>query len=189
MTAKEIKAEYDKNRRIKHGDDIRKRVNELAIINRNKINEKFKKLYHLNKKSESERKRIYYLNNKEKILLKCKTYRKSNPKEKTGKVSTGNYNITLAERHKNEWLFEEIYLYKLKITDTDGTVFYKHGLSKNMRNRLYHIPYKVDVIEAILMNKYDAIYSEIEMLQNKQKYCPLIKFGGHTECFIEVLTN
>lgn len=188
MTAKEIKAEYDRNRRIKYGNDIRKRVNELAIINRDKINETSKKLYHLNKKSESERKRIYYLNNKEKILLKCKTYRKSNPKEKTGKVSTGNYNITLAERYKDKWLLENLYLYKFKMIDTDGTVFYKHGLSKNIKHRLYYIPYKVDIIETVLMNKYDAVYAEREILKNKTKYCPLIKFGGHTECFLEAFT-
>lgn len=189
MTAKEKKAEYDRNRRFVKKDEISKKGKIYRLANRDKINNYHKELYANNKDSESERKRIYYIENKDKILSRCKNYRDCNPKIKTGKLGTGNYNITLAERYKDEWLFEEIYLYKLKITDTDGTIFYKHGLAKNMRNRLYHIPYKVDVIEAILMNKYDAVYSEIEMLQNKQKYCPLIKFGGHTECFIEVLTN
>ncbi len=144
----------------------------------------FKKYYNKNKEVLANKKREYYLKNKEEILKKQKEYRDCNPKENNRKTGTGNYNITLAERNKEEWLNEELFLYKLKITDIDGTIFYKHGLAKNMRNRLYHIPYEVDVIEAVKMTKYDAIYSEREMLMNKIKYSPLIKFGGHTECFL-----
>lgn len=34
------------------------------------------------------------------------------------------------------------------------------------------------------MKKYDAVYSEKEILKDKISYSPLIKFGGHTECFL-----
>lgn len=185
MTAKEKKAEYDRNRRLENRELVLSISKKYRDKNKDDLNSKAREKYLLNKESESQRKREYYLANKEKIIARCKEYRENNPKEKSGKVGTGNYNITLAERHKEEWLKEELFLYKLKITDTDGTVFYKCGLSKNMRNRLYHIPYDVDVIEAVRMTKYDAIYSERNMLENKIKYSPLIKFGGHTECFID----
>lgn len=185
MTDKEKKAEYDKNRRINNKENILKVAQEYRNNNRELIAEKQRLRYALNKEKESERKRKYYIENKDFVLNKCKQYRSKYPKEKTGKTGTGNYNITLAERHKEEWLKEELYLYKLKITDEDGTIFYKSGLAKNMRNRLYHIPYEVDVIEAVKMNKYDAIYAERKILENTEKYKPLKKFGGHTECFLE----
>jgi len=181
----EKKSEYDRLRRIKKKEEISLKAKKYREENREKLNEDFRKRYAENKEYESDRKRKYYIENKNKILLKCKEYREVNPKEKTGKTGTGNYNITLAERNKKEWLEEELFFYKLKITDTDGTVFYKCGLAKNIRNRLYHIPYKVDVIEAVRMKKYDAIYFEKDILNNKIRYSPLIKFGGHTECFID----
>jgi hypothetical protein len=34
-------------------------------------------------------------------------------------------------------------------------------------------------------SEYDAIYFEKDILNNKIRYSPLIKFGGHTECFID----
>lgn len=189
MTSKEQKAEYDRLRRINNKEKLLKTAQKYREDNKEVIAQKQRLRYNLNREKESERKREYYLKNKNLILTRCKQYREDNPKEKTGKNGTGNYNVTLAERHKEEWLKEELYLYKLQITDTDGTIFFKCGLAKNMRNRIYHIPYQVDIMEAVLMTKYDAVYAEREVLNNKLKYSPLIKFGGHTECFIEVTNN
>ena len=188
MISEEKRIEYNRNRKIKR--DLKLEL--LSEEDKQKLLEEkreyVKNHYYENKKSLLDKKREYYLKNKERILETCKKYRELNPKEKTGLKGTGNYNITLAERHKEEWLNEELYLYKLQITDIDGTIFYKCGLAKNMRNRLYHIPYEVDIIEAVKMTKYDAVYSEKDILKNKIKYSPLIKFGGHTECFIETKT-
>ena len=185
MISEEKRIKYNRNRKLAKekrlallSDDQREAI---AQTNRDNVKDHYLK----NKELLSEKKREYYLKNKDYILDRCEKYRESNPKEKTGKTGTGNYNITLAERYKAEWLNEELFLYKLKITDTDGTVFYKCGLAKNMRNRLYHIPYNVDVIEAIKMTKYDAVYAERNILDSKIKYSPLIKFGGHTECFVD----
>lgn len=185
MISEEKRIEYNRNRKLA-------KEKKINLLNEKQKEEYFESKrqsvrnhYENNKSSLSEKKRKYYLINKDKILENCKKYRTNNPKEKSGNLGTGNYNITLAERHKEQWLKEELFLYRLKITDTDGTIFYKCGLAKNIRNRLYHIPYDVDVIEAVKMTKYDAIYSERDILKNKIKYSPLIKFGGHTECFIE----
>ena len=72
-------------------------------------------------------------------------------------------------------LFLKLYIYK---------VFFKYGLTKNIRNRLYYIPYDVEILELIELNKYDAVYKERELLEKVTSYTPLTKFGGHTECFI-----
>lgn len=185
MISEEKRIKYNRNRKLTKEKKLSllstEQLELIAQKNRNDVKEH----YYKNKELLSEKKREYYLKNKERILEKCKDYRDNNPKEKTGKLGTGNYNITLAERHKEEWLKEELFLYKLKMTDTDGIVFYKCGLAKNMRNRLYHIPYEVDVIEAVKMTKYDAVYAERSILENTLRYRPLIKFGGHTECYVE----
>lgn len=184
MISEEKRIKYNRNRKNAKKEKL-KNFNEEEKLNYIENNRKLvKEHYNNNKEVLALKKREYYLINKQKILKLQKDYRKNNPKEKNGKLGTGNYNITLAERNKEEWLKEDLYLYKLQMTDTDGTIFYKCGLAKNMRNRLYHIPYKVNIIEAILMTKYDAIYSEKEILKNKVSYSPLIKFGGHTECFL-----
>lgn len=170
MTAKEKKALYDK---------------EYKEKNREKKRLQSKKYYEDNKELLSLKKKDYYINNKKHILNRCSNYRENNPKEKTGLTGTGNYNITLAERYKEEWLNIPIFLYKLKTVDFNGKTFYKYGLTKNLKNRLYTIPYNMEVIELHEMNKYDAVYKEKELLEKVTKYKPLTKFGGYTECFIK----
>ena len=184
MTVKEKKAAYDKEYRLKNLEKIK--LKSLEYRNdRKEITKEYQKNYDkLNKEKVSERKRNYYLKNKNKILETCKQYRNNNPKEKSGLKGTGNYNITLAERHKDSWIKIDIFLYKLKMIDTDNQIFYKYGLAKNIKTRLYYIPYEAEVLELTKLNKYEAIYKEKELLSNVNKYIPLIKFGGYTECFI-----
>ena len=185
MTVKEKKAAYDKEYRLKNLEKIKLRALEYSN-NRKDIKKEYQKNYDiLNKEKVAERKRKYYKNNKSKILEACKKYRNNNPKEKSGLKGTGNYNITLAERHKDIWINTKIFLYKLKMTDINNQVFFKYGLTKNIRNRIYGIPYDVEVLELIELNKYDAVYKEKELLEKVISYTPLTKFGGHTECFIK----
>ena len=184
MTVKEKKAEYDKEYRLKNLEKIKTRSLEYRNNRKDITKERWKNYEKLNKDTISEKKKLYYKNNKSKILETCKKYRDNNPKEKSGLKGTGNYNITLAERHRDIWINTKIFLYKLKMTDINNQVFFKYGLTKNIRNRLYYIPYDVEILELIELNKYDAVYKERELLEKVTSYTPLTKFGGHTECFI-----
>ena len=42
----------------------------------------------------------------------------------------------------------------------------------------------LDLSELTMLNKYDAVYKEIEMLNNVEKYIPQKTFGGYNECFV-----
>ena len=142
----------------------------------------------------------YYKNNREGILEGSKIYRERNKEKESlrhkkwyGKaigykpdnwVRPGSYNITLAERHREEWLNESLTVYKLKMRDTDNTVFFKIGLTTNLINRIHKIPYKVEVIKQFKLDKYEAVYFEYNYLQKVNRYKPLKKFRGYTECFI-----
>ncbi len=181
---KEKKSEYDKEYQKINKNKISKIKSEYRNNNKNNLINYNKNYDKLNKEKISERKRLYYLNNKERIIKNSEKYRKENPKIKTNKKGTGNYNITLAERNKEEWLKTEIILYKFKMSEDDGKIFYKYGLTKNIKNRLYHIPYKVEILETFTLDKYTAVYKEKELLTNITSYTPNIKFGGYTECFI-----
>ena len=76
-----------------------------------------------------------------------------------------------------------IYFYHLKLIEDDGFEFYKYGLTKDIKTRLKNIPYNAEVLELTMLNKYDAVYKEIELLNNVEKYIPQKTFGGYTECF------
>jgi len=169
MTAKEKKAEYDKKRKLEKKEEI---------------SEKSKIYYQKNKIKILERERIYRELNKDRINTRKKELRHlkrlENPTDEYIKAS---YNITLAERYKQIWINEELYFYNLKLIEEDGTIFYKYGLTKNIKNRLWKIPYKVEILELALMNKYDAIWLEYNSLKNVNRYVPQKIFKGYTECF------
>ena len=184
MQSKEEKALYDKEYRLKNLEKLKEQSLKYREENKEKLLE-YSKCYEFeNKEIIALKKKEYYLKNKEKILERCKKYRENNPKEKSGLKGTGNYNITLAERHKDIWINTNIFLYKLKMTDINNQIFFKYGLTKNIKNRLYYIPYDVEILELIELNKYDAVYKERELLEKVTSYIPSTKFGGHTECFI-----
>lgn len=174
-------------------------MNKLSKEERRKSNLIAVTKYKASKKGINNIKK-YYRENKEKIILLQKQYRDNNiEKEKERHrvkyankygykpndwVRPGSYNVTLAERHSGEWVQEELTIYKLKIVDIDGTIFYKIGLTTNLTNRLYKIPYNVEIIKSFKMDKYEAVYFEHNYLQNVNKYKPLKSFKGYTECFI-----
>ena len=166
---KEKKRLYDKKRREEIGD---------------KLKEENLKYYYDNKDDILEKQRVYRELNKDEINSRKKEQRhlqrSLNPIDEFIK---GTYNITLAERHKELWLKETLYFYHLKLVDDDGTVFYKYGLTKNLKSRLWQIPYKVEILENILLNKYEAIWKEYDSLKKVNRYTPQRIFGGYTECF------
>ena len=168
-TLKEKKRLYDKKRREEMGDEL---------------NEENLKYYYDNKDDILEKQRLYRILNKDEINSRKKEQRhlkrSQNPIDEFVK---GTYNITLAERNKEVWLKEELYFYHLKLIDDDGTIFYKYGLTKNVKSRLWKIPYKIEILETILLNKYDAIWKEYNSLKEVNRYTPQRMFGGYTECF------
>ena len=166
---KEKKRLYDKKRREEIGDKLKEENLKYYYDNRDDILEKHKIYRELNKDEINSRK-------KEQRHLQ----RSQNPIDEFIK---GTYNITLAERNKETWLKEELYFYHLKLIDDDGTIFYKYGLAKNVNSRLWEIPYKVEILETIFLNKYDAIWKEYNSLKEVNRYTPQRMFGGYTECF------
>ena len=76
--------------------------------------------------------------------------------------------------------FGEVYL---RDNDELDVGAYKYGLAKNVKSRLWKIPYKVEILETILLSKYDAIWKEYNSLKEVNRYIPQRIFGGYTECF------
>ena len=160
-------------------------LEEVREKDRNRDRSKSKKEYcEKNKETLKEKRRLYRQNNRDKInKYQNERYKKS--REGVERIKApGAYNLTLAERNKELWLTEELYFYHLKLIEDDGFEFYKYGLTKDIKTRLKNIPYNAEVLELTMLNKYDAVYKEIEVLNNVEKYIPQKTFGGYNECFV-----
>ena len=160
-------------------------LEEVREKDRNRDRSKSKKEYcEKNKETLKEKRRLYRQNNRDKInKYQNERYKKS--REGIERIKApGAYNLTLAERNKELWLTEELYFYHLKLIEDDGFEFYKYGLTKDIKTRLKNIPYNAEVLELTMLNKYDAVYKEIELLNNVEKYIPQKTFGGYNECFV-----
>ena len=160
-------------------------LEEVREKDRNRDRSKYKKEYcEKNKETLKEKRRLYRQNNRDKIN-KYQNKRRRKSREGVERIKApGAYNLTLAERNKELWLTENLYFYHLKLIEDDGFEFYKYGLTKDIKTRLKNIPYTAEVLELTMLNKYDAVYKEIEMLNNVEKYIPQKTFGGYNECFI-----
>lgn len=80
-------------------------------------------------------------------------------------------------------------LYVIKCRDNNET-FYKIGITaRSVKERFNNdMPYKYEVIREIKGDAgfiYDA-EKQFHKMNKKHKYEPVIKFGGHTECFSEI---
>ena len=179
---------YEENK-----DRLNERKKQYRLNNLEEVREKDrnrdrsesrKEYYEKNKEALKEKRKLYKLNNRDKINeYQNKRYKKS--REGVERIKApGAYNITLAERNKELWLTEELYFYHLKLIEENGFEFYKYGLTKDIKTRLKNIPYTAEVLELTILNKYDAVYKEIELLNNVEKYIPQKIFGGYNECFI-----
>ena len=160
-------------------------LEEVREKDRNRDRSKYKKEYcEKNKETLKEKRRLYRQNNRDKIN-KYQNKRRRKSREGVERIKApGAYNLTLAERNKELWLTENLYFYHLKLIEDDGFEFYKYGLTKDIKTRLKNIPYNAEVLELTMLNKYDAVYKEIEMLNNVEKYIPQKTFGGYNECFV-----
>ena len=161
-------------------------LEEVREKDRNRDRSKYKKEYcEKNKETLKEKRRLYRQNNRDKIN-KYQNKRRRKSREGVERIKApGAYNLTLAERNKELWLTENLYFYHLKLIEDDGFEFYKYGLTKDIKTRLKNIPYTAEVLELTMLNKYDAVYKEIEMLNNVEKYIPQKTFGGYNECFVK----
>jgi len=148
---------------------------------------KRKEHYILNRNIILEKERLRRINNPElyKEKDKRKSIKRSETRIKIPRSQSSTYNLTNAERFKELWITEELILYHLKIIDEDNTIFYKYGLTKNLKQRLEKISYKVEIVKTITIDKYEATYLEYNLLKNVKKYIPIKKFKGYTECFIK----
>lgn len=183
---------YEENKEIINERKKQWRLDSLEKIrekdrNRNR-SEYRKEYYNKNKEVLKEKRKLYKINNRSKINeYQNERYKKS--REGVEKIKApGAYNLTLAERNKELWLTETLYFYHLKLVEDNGFEFYKYGLTKNIKSRLKNIPYTVEVLELLTLNKYDAVYKEIELLKNVEKYIPQKIFGGYNECFVNKIS-
>lgn len=81
------------------------------------------------------------------------------------------------------------YLYIIKLSG-NGEEFYKYGISKdyNMRHRKiqYATGYNIELLDVIVDTRISCAKMEGKLKKlhkRKNKYIPLIKFGGYTECY------
>ena len=180
---------YEENKDIINERNKQRRLNNLEENRekerlRNKSRFEYKKNYYeKNKDILNEKRRLYREKNKVEInKYQNERYKKS--REGVERIKApGAYNLTLAERNKELWLTENLYFYHLKLIEDDGTIFYKYGLTKSLDTRLRKIPYDVEILETILLNKYDAVWKEYYSLKKVNRYIPQRIFGGYTECF------
>lgn len=164
-------------------------LEEIREKDRNRDRSKSRKEYYeKNKETLKEKRKLYSINNRDKIN-ECQNKRNKKAREGIERIKApGAYNLTLAERHKELWLTENLYFYHLKLIEDNGFEFYKYGLTKDIKTRLKNIPYNVEILELLTLNKYDAVYKEIELLNNVEKYIPQKTFGGYNECFINKIS-
>ena len=179
---------YEENKEIINERKRQWRLDNLEEVrekDRNRDRSKSRKEYYeKNKEFLKEKRRLYRANNRD-IINKYQNKRRRKSREGVERIKApGAYNLTLAERNKELWLTENLYFYHLKLIEDDGFEFYKYGLTKDIKTRLKNIPYNAEVLELTMLNKYDAVYKEIEMLNNVEKYIPQKTFGGYNECFV-----
>ena len=179
---------YEENKEIINTRKKQWRLDNLEEVrekDRNRDRTKSRKEYQeKNKDILKEKRRLYRANNRDKIN-KYQNKRRRKSREGVERIKApGAYNLTLAERNKELWLTENLYFYHLKLIEDDGFEFYKYGLTKNIKTRLKNIPYNAEVLELTMLNKYDAVYKEIEVLNNVERYIPQKTFGGYNECFV-----
>ena len=179
---------YEENKEIINTRKKQWRLDNLEEVrekDRNRDRTKSRKEYQeKNKDILKEKRRLYRANNRDKIN-KYQNKRRRKSREGVERIKApGAYNLTLAERNKELWLTENLYFYHLKLIEDDGFEFYKYGLTKNIKTRLKNIPYNAEVLELTMLNKYDAVCKEIEVLNNVERYIPQKTFGGYNECFV-----
>ena len=178
----EKKREYMRLYLLKNREIIQKQRKEFREVNKERLRKTSKNYYTLNKDLLLSSAKNYYENNKEQCKLKSKEYKRKIRGVKPSLCPS--YNVTLAERNRDIWLKEELIIYKIRLT-SETESFLKIGLTVNINDRIKRFPYKVEIIQLITIDKYEAIYFEQSLIKNKTRYIPKKLFHGYTECFVE----
>lgn len=107
--------------------------------------------------------------------------------------SIGIYNkkSNYRNREKFKYIDANVYIVKFNSTKTKE-IFYKIGVTKNIKNRTYNFKKAYDcevIIEDVFnLSLYDCILMEsyLQKQNANNKYNPKIKFSGYTECFNKI---
>lgn len=97
--------------------------------------------------------------------------------------SLGPYTPKTIHRHNGKKCF----LYLMRLSSEDE-VFYKVGLTKNIKRRMSCIDKRYDIeVKQLVQGELPYLFSlEQKILGMVDKYNPSIAFGGHAECFKEL---
>jgi len=79
-------------------------------------------------------------------------------------------------------------VYLLELSGNDEN-FFKIGITLcNVKDRISSIPYKIKILDVVTINYIEAFNLEQNLLQKykKNRYQPLKKFGGESECFLTI---
>ena len=107
-------------------------------------------------------------------------------------AKVGKYNMTLAERNKEEWSQVPAIVYIIRCWDNNED-FIKIGITtkntiKKRFKGIIELPYNWEEVRAIHTNLYNAIYEEHKLhhICEDHSYIPEMYFKGYTECFVDV---
>lgn len=103
-----------------------------------------------------------------------------------------HYDISKYEVDKEKFINIKANVYIIKCYN-DNEIFYKIGITTRMLKERFCntqlMPYNYDIVDIIETNMYDGIYKERELheINKEYSYKPLIRFGGDSECFSELI--
>lgn len=102
------------------------------------------------------------------------------------KEASSPYNLTIAERNREEFSKIPSGVYLLQLSDDLGEAYYKVGIAKHLKSRASKISKDSGCsVETLLYQKmdlYSAILIENSILQDYPKKYPNKDFAGYTEC-------
>lgn len=160
----------------------------------------------LNQPSQSLVEGNFYKEQGDKLMFYCHTHNIEYQQAVSNKINMnnacpmcalsnrhGHYNCKNAEKYKDEWTRTKSILYVVKLQN-DNELFYKIGVTKHSlqirfgKTQFSKLPYQYEEIFIYETNMYDGTYLErvLHEYNKHNKYNPLIKFGGHTECFSKI---
>lgn len=107
-------------------------------------------------------------------------------------INNTYYNPTNAEKNKEKWSGISSSVYIIKMYNKEET-FYKIGITSNniaKRFRKHDLEYSYEIVSQTFMSLYEAVLLEhkLHIINKSNKYIPVNRFKGYTECFKNVTT-
>ena len=133
---------------------------KLRIRDPEKRSEEGKRYRENNHEMVLRKQREFTEKNREFINIRQRLYYKEKTKDRIKLSQPGCYNKTLAERNIEKWINTPAIVYLFKLIDEDNTIFYKYGITTDLKKRLYNIGYEVEIVKSIELDLYEAIYLE-----------------------------